>query len=70
MSSIQSSAALPNSTLWNSAVALVQKLLQRLVVPVASTEEMSDVWKLYRLTRSSDSVQPAVTRELASPQGQ
>ena len=68
MSSIQPSAALPNSTLWSHAIALLQKLIQRLVVPVASTEEMSDVWTLYRLTRSSDSVQPAVIRKLASAQ--
>ena len=68
MSSIQPSTALPNSTVWIYALALVRKFIRRLVVPVASTEEMSDVWKLYRLTRSSDSVQPAVIRKLASAQ--
>jgi hypothetical protein len=69
MSSTQSSMSRPAASLWNSAIALVRNVAGRLVVPVTSTEEMSDVWKLYRLTRGSDSVGPAVLRELSSGAG-
>ncbi|MET0981204.1 MAG: hypothetical protein ABWY02_03825 [Telluria sp.] len=69
MSSIQSASPSTASTLWNNALAFVQNVAGRLVVPVASTEEMNDVWKLYRLTRGADSVRPAVLRELASGEG-
>jgi hypothetical protein len=69
MSSIHSSMPRPGASLWNNAVTLVRNVAGRIVVPVASTEEMSDVWKLYRLTRGSDSVRPAVLRELSSGAG-
>ncbi|MFC5462799.1 hypothetical protein [Massilia niabensis] len=66
MSSLQSSASRPASRLWSKAVTLVQNIAGRLVVPVSSTEEMSDVWKLYRLTPASDTGLPAAGRERAS----
>jgi hypothetical protein len=48
-----------------SAIAAVRRVLQRVVVPVESTEEMNDVWRLYRLARQSDSVRPVVLDALA-----
>ena len=69
MSSSQPASPSTASTLWNSALRFVKHVGGRLVVPVSSTEEMNDVWKLYRLTRGSDSVRPAVLRELATGAG-
>ncbi|MDB5746269.1 MAG: hypothetical protein JWP72_1117 [Massilia sp.] len=51
--------------LWKGAATLGRNFLERLVVPVASTDEMNKVWKLYRLTSSSDRVRPAVAGEPA-----
>ena len=56
---IQPSSSTPRTGLWKEAVARVQKFLQRLVqrfvIPVSSTDEMNEVWKLYRLIPNTDS---------------
>ena len=57
---VQPSTSSPGSTLWNKAAARAQRLLARLVVPVSSTDEMSDVWKLYRLTPNANAGQQAL----------
>lgn len=57
---VQPSTSTLASSLWNKAAARVQGFMERLVVPVASTEEMSDVWKLYRLTPSAKPVRGAM----------
>lgn len=54
--------------LWNGAATRVRNVLERLVVPVTSTEEMNEVWKLYRLT-SSDAARPSVSHEAAPGAG-
>lgn len=60
MSPIQAVArpgAYPLTKLLNKAGAAMRQLLQRVVVPVESTEEMSDVWRIYRLTPGAQSRQ-------------
>lgn len=54
MSSIQSATPRLSSRLWSGAVSFARRVAGRIVVPVSSTEEMSDVWKLYRLTPRAD----------------
>ncbi|MGJ9416318.1 hypothetical protein ACHAC9_00925 [Massilia sp. CMS3.1] len=53
MSSSQSarpSTSVPDAGLLSIALSFVQKLAERIVVPVATTEDMQDPWRLYRLT--------------------
>lgn len=54
MSSIEPVTPRTSSRLWRGAVSLARRVAGRIVVPVSSTEEMSDVWKLYRLTPRAD----------------
>ena len=51
---VQPSSSSPLAGLWKEAASRVQNVLQRFVVPVSSTEEMNEVWKLYRLIPSTD----------------
>ena len=57
------------ASLVHNALAFVQNLTCRLVVPVASTDDMTDVWRLYRLTRGSDRVHPAADPGLSPDAG-
>lgn len=50
---VQPSNPVAHAGLWNNAAAFVQQCARRLVVPVASTDDMNDVWRLYRLTPGS-----------------
>ena len=61
--------ALPVTNVFENALAAARRVLRRVVVPVDSTDEMSDVWRLYRLTRQSDSVRPVVLDALAGETG-
>ena len=63
---VQPSPIAPGTRPWSRAAARVQNFLSNLVVTVESTDEMNEVWKLYRLTNSSGSVRPAVVREPAA----
>ena len=47
--------ALPLSSLFNDMLAAIRRLLGRIVVPVESTAQMNDIWRLYRLAPASDS---------------
>jgi hypothetical protein len=53
--------ATADTNLVNSALGRVQNFIKRL-----TTEDTSDVWALYRMTRGSDSVRPRVIRKLAA----
>lgn len=66
---VQPSTPVQQAGLLNSAAAFVQKFARRLVVPVASTEDMNDVWRLYRLTPAADPVRPDVQRSRAADGG-
>lgn len=59
MSSIQPATPRTASRLWRSALSFARRVAGRIVVPVSSTEEMSDVWKLYRLTPRADAASNA-----------
>ena len=48
------------SSLFNNTRVAVRRVLGRIVVPVESTAEMNDIWRLYRLTPISDSARPVV----------
>ena len=45
--------AFPLSSLFNNTRAAVRRVLGRIVVPVESTAEMNDIWRLYRLRPAS-----------------
>ena len=63
---IQPSPSAPGTRPWSKAAARVQHFLRSLVVTVESTEEMNEVWKLYRLTNSAGPVRPDAAREPAA----
>ena len=50
-----------STNLFTNAVGRVQNFIKRL-----TTEDTSEVWALYRMTRGSDSVRPRVLRKLAA----
>ena len=68
---VRSSTPLPRGILAN-AVASMRDFVQRLTAPVAPAAPAtgtSDLWQLYRMSRGSDSLRPAVIRMLASGTG-
>lgn len=54
--------ALPYSNWLNNATAALRRALMRVVVTVESTEEMNDVWRIYRLAPKAGAARPAHAR--------
>ena len=65
---VRSSTPLPRGILANAAASM-RDFVQRLTAPVAPATGTSDLWQLYRMSRGSDSLRPAVFRMLASGAG-
>lgn len=69
----QSPAVNPVSQPFAGALARVRDFLQRLVAPAApaapAAPGTSDLWQLYRMSRGSDSLRPALVRKLDSGAG-
>ncbi|MFC5512611.1 hypothetical protein ACFPOU_15930 [Massilia jejuensis] len=58
---VQAATPVPQANLLNNAAAFLRKIGSRLVVPVASTEDMNQVWRIYRLRPGADTARPART---------
>ena len=66
---VSSSTSRPRGGILAKGVASARDFMQRLTAPVAPATGTSDLWQLYRMSRGSDSLRPAVFQMLASGAG-